>query len=279
MDATFWLPPWLGQLVRGWPYVWRSSDRAYARESLITHGQAIAQISTILPMPTPTGFKAVRTEFEDLFAEGSGGLFGAPIPVGNGSAVDKERILQDKQGSLDFTDRSLDVAIDGGGFFQTTNGTDTFYTRAGIFTVNSDGEIVTAEGDQLMGFTETSPTAPVALSVAGSTLSAQATSTVTIRGNANTTAPLLAGWRLPPRLCRSRRCRRFYYSDSGNRLSRRNSRRQSLLFHTQLRLVIQFRPTSMVQKLEELPEHLFRLEQEPLPLTESEHKLLELLQR
>jgi len=51
------------------------------------------------------------------------------------------------QGNLSQTNNPLDVAIQGRGFFQVLmpNG-DQGYTRAGVFQVNSDGQIVTSSG-------------------------------------------------------------------------------------------------------------------------------------
>ena len=55
------------------------------------------------------------------------------------------------EGPLDTTNRPLDIAIEGTGFFQVLthyNGSEVIaYTRAGNFTVNADGQIVMGNSD------------------------------------------------------------------------------------------------------------------------------------
>ncbi len=61
-----------------------------------------------------TGFKGSRAEFADVFAVGA-------QQIGNGvrlSSVSQEF----KQGGVDFTDRGLDLAISGEGFFTVSDG-------------------------------------------------------------------------------------------------------------------------------------------------------------
>lgn len=56
------------------------------------------------------------------------------------------------QGALQKTGNQLDVALDGKGFFvvQDDKG-DEFYTRAGHFTLSSEGRLSTPDGKQVMG--------------------------------------------------------------------------------------------------------------------------------
>jgi flagellar basal-body rod protein FlgG len=49
-----------------------------------------------------------------------------------------------EQGSIEVTNRPLDIAIRGEGFFAVSNGKDTRYTRNGEFTTNSKGEVLMA---------------------------------------------------------------------------------------------------------------------------------------
>ncbi len=48
------------------------------------------------------------------------------------------------QGKLETTDNDWDLAIDGAGYFQVTSGDSVFYTRAGIFSLDADGQVVVA---------------------------------------------------------------------------------------------------------------------------------------
>ena len=70
-----------------------------------------------------TGFKASRSEFADVFAVGAQN-------IGNGVAMSS--VTQEfSQGGVDFTDRGLDLAISGEGFFTMSDRGVTSYTRAG----------------------------------------------------------------------------------------------------------------------------------------------------
>ncbi|MGO9133202.1 MAG: flagellar basal-body rod protein FlgG [Methylovirgula sp.] len=103
-----------------------------------------------------TGFKQSRAEFTDLMyqAERLPGVSarGAnnPIPegalIGLGVRTAAVRNLQ-IQGTLTNTGNNLDLALNGSGFFQIT-GPDgnTLYTRAGSFSTNGNGQIVTQDG-------------------------------------------------------------------------------------------------------------------------------------
>lgn len=96
-------------------------------------------------------FKKGRANFEDLFyrhekfpgAEDTAGEYTPTgISIGLGSRVSS--IQSDfRQGEFKQTGRELDVAIEGDGFFQVLdpNG-DTYYTRAGNFNVNANGNLV-----------------------------------------------------------------------------------------------------------------------------------------
>lgn len=55
------------------------------------------------------------------------------------------------QGRLEYSSRSLDVAIDGEGFFSVrTQDGETRYTRDGRFTIDADGELATAAGHKVL---------------------------------------------------------------------------------------------------------------------------------
>ena len=91
-----------------------------------------------------TGFKGSRAEFADVFAVGA-------QQIGNGvrlSSVSQEF----KQGGVDFTDRGLDLAISGEGFFTVSDGGLIKYTRAGSFGVDRDGFVVNNQNERLQIF-------------------------------------------------------------------------------------------------------------------------------
>ena len=106
-----------------------------------------------------TAFKRSRVNFEDLMyltlkqpgtQTQSGDISPAGIFVGLGVRVSNTQ-LDLTQGSLERTDRPLDVGIQGQGFFKVqvmdTVGDGTAYTRNGNFFVNPEGELVLGLGD------------------------------------------------------------------------------------------------------------------------------------
>lgn len=121
------------------------SGVAAAQRDLDTTANNIANVNTV-------GFKESRAEFGDVFA--SSLLGGGRTKVGDG-VVTQEVAQQFNQGSLQFTNTALDLAITGTGFFVTVPDAasqDFTYTRAGQFKLNDSNFVVNSQGDNLLGF-------------------------------------------------------------------------------------------------------------------------------
>jgi flagellar basal-body rod protein FlgG len=112
-------------------------------------------ISNNLANVQTAGFKRSRVDFQDLVYEilqapGAASAQGQEVPsgfqVGHGSrAVATQRLFV--KGDLQQTGNSLDLAIEGDGFFQVQLPSgDTGYTRSGAFKKNSQGQLVTSDG-------------------------------------------------------------------------------------------------------------------------------------
>jgi flagellar hook protein FlgE len=95
------------------------------------------------------GAKASRAEFADVYANAIGGTRNA-IGIGvNVAAVAQ----QFNQGNITGTDNPLDIAINGGGFFQVRDPSGALaYSRNGQFKVDNAGFLVNNQGSQLMGY-------------------------------------------------------------------------------------------------------------------------------
>lgn len=104
-------------------------------------------------------FKGSRVNFEDLMyktirnpgaTNAAGEITPAGIQIGHGVAVSNTQ-LDFTQGSMENTDRQLDVAINGKGFFRVSIlasiGDGTAYTRNGAFFMNNEGELVLGSKD------------------------------------------------------------------------------------------------------------------------------------
>jgi len=96
-----------------------------------------------------TGFKTARAEFTDVYA--SSGLGVSANSVGSGVKVSAVT-QQFTQGNLTSSERSLDLAIDGNGFFVLDNNGTASYSRAGAFFVDQNGFISNSNLQQLVGF-------------------------------------------------------------------------------------------------------------------------------
>ena len=106
-----------------------------------------------------TAFKRSRVNFEDLMylqlkqpgvTNAAGDLSPAGIYVGLGTRISNTQIDLE-QGSLESTNRPLDVGISGNGFFRVkildSIGDGFGYTRNGNFFVNNEGDLVLGMGD------------------------------------------------------------------------------------------------------------------------------------
>src|SRR5919108_5048160 len=103
------------------------------------------------------GFKGSRAAFADAMAQN---LIGStPTGAGQRGLGVKLQMVQKilSQGSLMNTGVSTDLAIEGAGFFAVagnSNGKNgTFFTRAGQFTVDQDGYLVSLTGMRVQGYT------------------------------------------------------------------------------------------------------------------------------
>jgi len=157
---------------------------------LNAYSQGLQQVSNNVTNMNSSGFKGSTVSFNDLVSVSSaGGLSysnGGPAS-GNGVEIG-EPTLNFKQGDLRQTDRDLDLAIDGSGFFVLMRGDDILYTRTGSFQVDKDGYIVLAGTDYRLATLDSSGRA-VSLSIDESRTSApEATTTIKFADNLSSTA-------------------------------------------------------------------------------------------
>ena len=104
-----------------------------------------------------TGFKKSRAEFQDLIyqtlrAAGTETGGGQQVPTGIQIGMGTKPISVQKmftQGDYNQTERPLDLAIEGDGFFQILSNGQEVYTRSGSFKLDSTGTVVDAEGNVL----------------------------------------------------------------------------------------------------------------------------------
>src|ERR1700691_4012311 len=134
-----------------------------------------------------TGYKSERAEFQDLIyehvqrigaqASDQGNILPVGIELGSGvKTVGTPRLMT--QGTLAQTGNTLDVAIQGAGWFKIQMPDGTYaYTRDGSFQMDNQGRIVTAEGNLVQ------PTITVPQGSSGLTINQQGQVSVTLPGS------------------------------------------------------------------------------------------------
>jgi flagellar hook protein FlgE len=113
---------------------------------------ALSVVGNNLANLNTPGFKASVVYFRDLVTQSVGaGL--SDTQVGFGTA-EPNTIREFTQGAIQTSTGPYDAAIQGDGFFvvQNTAG-QTMYTRAGNFTTNAAGQLVTSTGELVQGWT------------------------------------------------------------------------------------------------------------------------------
>jgi flagellar basal-body rod protein FlgG len=158
-----------------------ASGMAAQQLNVETISNNIANMNTI-------GFKEQRAQFEDLLyqnvvqmgAQSSDTGTVVPTGVQLGSGVATGSIYRiTTQGALTQTGNSFDVAISGRGYFQVQMPTgDIAYTRAGNFSVNQNGQLVTPDGYSVL------PTVNIPINATSVTISASGQVQASIPGNA-----------------------------------------------------------------------------------------------
>lgn len=126
-----------------------------AKTGLTAQDLNLKVISNNLANVSTVGFKKDQAVFEDLMYQvrrqpGAQSADAAQLPsglqLGSGvRTVSTQKLFQD--GEINITDEAFNVAINGRGFLQVTLPTgDTAYTRNGQLQLNSDNQLVNAEG-------------------------------------------------------------------------------------------------------------------------------------
>ena len=133
-----------------------SSALHVARTGLDAQNERMRVIANNLANVNTTGFKRDRANFETLAyqtLQAAGSTSAGDDKYATGKALGSGVSLAgtariDTQGSLETTNNSLDVAIEGSGYFQIqTSDGKTAYTRAGNFSLSAEGKLVTGDGN------------------------------------------------------------------------------------------------------------------------------------
>ncbi len=167
-----------------------------ASRNLDVIGNNIANANTI-------GSKSSRAEFMDMYAASlsGGGTASSNVGIGVNPGVVAQQFTQ---GNITSTENSLDLAINGSGFFQLTDGrSPAVYSRNGQFKLDTDGYIVNNSNYKLLGYSADASgtiipgiSGPLQLPTAG--IAPAATTTMTMEFNTDSRVGRPAGIAVAP---------------------------------------------------------------------------------
>lgn len=120
------------------------------------HQTRMDTLSNNIANVNTNGYKSARTNFQDTLyqtirSEGQGGADATSRGSRNASQVGLGMQVGSisvnfTQGPMLYTGRTLDLGIDGEGFFIVGEGDNEFYTRDGVFYIDQNGFLVTGDG-------------------------------------------------------------------------------------------------------------------------------------
>jgi flagellar hook protein FlgE len=134
-----------------------------ASNNLTVIGNNIANANTV-------GFKESRSEFVDAYADSVAGM--SKIQPGTGVRL-AQVAQQFNQGTVELTGNTLDLAVNGEGFFtlaaSPTDINSHIYSRNGAFHVNKDGIVTNTQGQALLAYKPNGGTVASGFSTGGLT--------------------------------------------------------------------------------------------------------------
>ena len=145
-------------------------------------------ISNNLANVSTNGFKGSRAVFEDLMYQtlrqpGANSTQQTELPSGSQVGTGVQQVATERlftQGNMQQTGNSKDVAINGNGFFQVQMPDGTIsYTRDGSFQTNSQGQLVTSSGYQVI------PAITIPVNATSLTIGSDGVVTITVPGSTN----------------------------------------------------------------------------------------------
>jgi flagellar hook protein FlgE len=123
---------------------------------LNANAQALSVVGNNLANLNTVGYKASAVTFSDLVYQSVGSGSENPAQIGLGVGVAQVSSVF-SQGTIESTRIATNVAIQGNGFFMLNGSEGPSYTRAGAFSFNADGTLVSPDGQDVQGFTAIDP--------------------------------------------------------------------------------------------------------------------------
>lgn len=99
----------------------------------------MSQVANNIANMNTTGFKRELMIYQAYESK-------VPFTPVNDFVIDKGTAIDHQPGQMHKTGNAFDLAIDGPGYFQVDDGTGTFYTRNGTFSLDENNQLVTNQG-------------------------------------------------------------------------------------------------------------------------------------
>ena len=119
--------------------------------ALMSRTEALETIANNLANTSTAGYRAQHNVFQSVLASANGQPMNAINEAVNNYGVLGGTRVDLAQGSLEHTGNDLDLAIEGPGFFVVQTAAGRVFTRSGNFQVSRRGQLITSQGDPVMG--------------------------------------------------------------------------------------------------------------------------------
>lgn len=142
--------------------------------ALMSRTDALDTVANNLANTSTAGYRAEHNIFSTVLASKKSALPPLNQAINDYNVLGGTR-LDMTQGSLEKTGNDMDLGIDGPGFFVVQTPTGRFYTRAGNLQVSAQKQLITAQGDPVLGENGVIP-------VVGGPMSISADGTISVNG-------------------------------------------------------------------------------------------------
>jgi flagellar basal-body rod protein FlgF len=119
--------------------------------ALMARSQALDLVANNLANTSTPGFRGQHNIFRSFLATASGHQGSGLNQAVNDFGISGGSQMDLTEGNLEHTGNDLDFGVQGPGFFQIQTANGPVYTRNGNFQVSTQGQLMTAQGDPVMG--------------------------------------------------------------------------------------------------------------------------------
>ncbi len=119
--------------------------------ALMARSQALDLVANNLANTSTPGFRGQHNIFRSFLATASGHQGSRLNQAVNDFGISGGSQMDLTEGNLEHTGNDLDFGVQGPGFFQVQTANGPVYTRNGNFQVSTQGQLMTAQGDPVMG--------------------------------------------------------------------------------------------------------------------------------